>query len=78
MTFTEMLRALLLDGVYTQAEIAKSLGISAAYVSDLLAGHRLPSVRLVNRICEYIGPLHGSPREWHLAGAAAHGWEVHP
>ena len=76
MSFQEMLRHLLLDGVFTQTEMAKSIGISVPYFNDMLHGRRLPSVAVVNRICDYMGRKTMGRREWHLAGARAHGWEV--
>jgi transcriptional regulator with XRE-family HTH domain len=76
MPFPEMLRALLVDGVFSQSEMAKNLGISVQYFNDLLHGRKAPSVRLVNRICEYMGRKTRGRLEWHAAGARAHGWEV--
>jgi transcriptional regulator with XRE-family HTH domain len=76
LSFQEMLRSLLLDGVFTQAEMAKAIGVSTAYFNDMLHGRRLPSVAVVNRICDYMGRKTMGRREWHLAGARAHGWEV--
>lgn len=71
-----MLGGLLLDGVFTQSDMAKNLGISSQYFSDLIHGRKAPSVRLVNRVCEYMGRKAMGRREWHAAGARAHGWEV--
>jgi len=76
LTFVEMLRTLGLDGTFTQSEIARVLGVSPSHISDLLKGRRLPSVSLVNRICDYKGRGPAGRLEWHLAAARAHGWEV--
>lgn len=76
LSFTEMLRHLLLDGVFTQAQIAKSISVSVQHFNDMLHGRRKPSVNVTNRICEYMGRKTMGRREWHLAAARAHGWEV--
>ena len=76
MSFQEMFCTLLVSGTFSQPEMAKTLGISPAYFNDVLHGRRAPSVKLVNRICEYVGCKTTGRRAWHLAGARAHGWEV--
>ena len=76
MTFIEMLRAIRLDREFTLADIAKPLGISPQYLHDLENGRRKPTVKLVNRICEYMGRKTQGRLAWHLAAARAHGWEI--
>lgn len=77
-TFTEILNAMMLDGAYTQADLADRFGIGRPYMSELMRGRRNPSVRLVHRICEAVGVASYDPigRELHRAAARACGWEV--
>jgi transcriptional regulator with XRE-family HTH domain len=76
MSFAEMLLAYRRDAEVSQQSFAAALGISNAYLSDLERGNRLPSVALVERICEHLGRGPLGRREWHAAAAKAHGWEV--
>lgn len=78
LTFVEMLKHLRLDGVFTQQEVAKKLGISGAYLCDLEQGRRKPSVNVINRICTYMGRGPKGRAEWHQAAARACGWEIDP
>jgi transcriptional regulator with XRE-family HTH domain len=75
MTFVQMLNAVL-DPAGTLSAAAKGIGISPQYLHDLKEGRRLPSVEVVNKICQWMGRGPEGRLEWHLAGAAAHGWEV--
>jgi transcriptional regulator with XRE-family HTH domain len=74
MTFAEMFREVCQR--HPQKTIAHGLGCSVQYVSDLVHGRRLPSVAIVNAICEWMGRGPKGRLEWHQAGARAHGWEV--
>lgn len=60
----------------TQTSLAASLGISNQYLCDLENGRRLPSVRVVNALCQYLGRRPRGRLVWHRAGAQAHGWEI--
>jgi transcriptional regulator with XRE-family HTH domain len=74
MTFVEMFRDI--RSHHQLSVLAKALGVSIAYVSDLEHGRRLPSVRIINAICEWMGRGPKGRLAWHQAGARAHGWEV--
>ena len=76
MTFVEMLKTIRAGHELQQQELAAGLGISTQYLSDLEAGRRLPSVRVVEAICEFFSRGPKGQREWHEAGARAHGWKV--
>ena len=76
MTFIEMLKTVLEESETSQRSFAESLGISSAFLSDLLHGNRGPSPRLINKICDYMGRGPKGRREWHIAGARTDGWEV--
>ena len=76
MSFQWMLVKIRLRGTFSQKDIAEKLGISVQYLHDLEHGRRKPSVSVVNRICHYMGRGPRGRREWHMAGARAHGWEV--
>lgn len=76
MTFVEMLKAMREGPELTQQRFAEQLGYSAQYLCDLERGRRMPSVELVNRICEWRGCGPKGRRDWHVAGARAHGWNV--
>lgn len=77
-TFTELMAGLLLDGVFTQAEIARAVGVGRPHFNEMLRGRRTPSVNFVNRICVYMGRTMPDERrkEWHRAAARACGWQV--
>lgn len=60
----------------TQKAFAAELGISGGYLNDLEHGRRGPTVRLVNRICEYVGAGAGLRLAWHMSGARSLGWDV--
>lgn len=73
--FIRMLDTLKREGELTQQKLAKLLGISATYLSDIEAGRRKPSVAVVTKLCNL--PTEGKMREfWHRAAARACGWEV--
>lgn len=76
MTFVEMLSAVRSNAGYSQKQLAKSLGVSPQYLSDLECGRRMPSVEVINKICNWMdrGPI--GNREWHIAGARSHGWNI--
>lgn len=56
--------------------VAKAIGYSEQYVSDLRRGMRKPSVEVTEKICDWMGRGPQGRREWHKAGARAHGWQV--
>lgn len=76
MPFAEMLATVRGSLGKTQAAMANDLGISPQYLNDLERGRRSPSVAVVDRICTYLGRGPAGVREWHIAGAAAHGWKL--
>ena len=76
MTFVEMLIEAREGRDLSQKEMAEHLGFTAQYLNDLEHGRRLGSVQFVNRICEWLECGSKGRKEWHLAGARAHGWEV--
>lgn len=57
-------------------KVADAIGFSVQYVSDLRRGMRLPSVEVVERLCEWLGRGPKGRLEWHRAGARAHRWQV--
>ena len=75
-TFVDLLRRLRSDYDLSQRGLAEILGVSGGYMNDVEHGRRLPTVKMVTRICGYLW-LHGpKARAWHYAGARAHGWDV--
>lgn len=74
--FARLLILLRSDMEVTQIQLAKSLGISNQYLCDLENARRLPSVRVVNALCKYLGRGPQGRLVWHRAGAQAHGWEI--
>lgn len=56
--------------------VAKAIGYSEQYVSDLRRGMRLPSVEVVDKLCDWTGRGPRGRLEWHQAGARAHRWRV--
>ena len=76
MTFIEMLREVRTGMEMSQKDFAEALGFTPQYLCDLEHGRRLGSVEFVNRLCEWMGRGPKGRKEWHLAGARAHGWEV--
>ena len=76
MTFQELLKDVR-DGLeMNQQTFAQRIGYTAQYLSDIENGRRLPSVRITNAICDYLGRGSEGRRIWHSAGARAHGWDV--
>lgn len=73
-TFVEMFREV--RSRHKLDTVAKGIQCSPQYVSDLEHGRRLPSVRIVNAICQWMGRGPKGRLEWHQAAARAHGWEV--
>lgn len=60
----------------SQKDFAARLNVSAQYVCDLEKGRRLGSVQHVDAICDLIGAWPAMRKEWHQAGARAHGWKI--
>jgi len=59
---------------WTLRGFARGLGISPSYLSDLERGNRMPSVALIEKLCEL--PHGPSNKTWHRIGAGCHGWNV--
>lgn len=76
MKFVEMLQAVRSGMEIDQQTMAKGIGCSAQHLCDLEKGRRLPSVRIVESICAWLGRGPKGRREWHAAAARAHGWDV--
>ena len=76
MQFADMLIDLRNGHELSQKDFAASVGVSPQYQHDLEKGRRLPSVEYIEKLCAAFsrGPL--GRRQWHLAGARAHGWDV--
>lgn len=63
----------------TQQQLADRLGFSPQYICDIESGRRMPSVKIVAKIVEKLGPRIGGEayrRRWNRLGAMAHGWDV--
>lgn len=76
MTFVEMLLDVRAGLEMSQKDFAEALGFTPQYLNDLEHGRRLGSVEFVNRVCEYLSRGPKGRKEWHLAAARSHGWEV--
>jgi transcriptional regulator with XRE-family HTH domain len=75
-TFVEMLIAVRTEMEMSQTDFAKALGFTPQYLCDLEKGRRLGSVEFVNRLCDWMGRGPKGRKEWHMAGARSHGWDV--
>lgn len=62
--------------MHGQKAVAKGIGYSVQYVSDLVNERRKPSVAVVNAICAWMGRGPKGRLAWHVAGARANGWEI--
>lgn len=60
----------------TQADLAQALGCSPQFICDLEKGKRTPSVAFIENLCRWLGRGPKGRREWHIAAARAHGWDV--
>ena len=71
------LRVMMLDArnklKLSQKDFAESLGFTPQYVCALENGRRLGSVEFVERVCDLLKVKPAKRREWHVAGARAHG-----
>ena len=76
MTLPEMIKAVREGREITQKRMAEAIGITPQYLCDLEHGRRPGSVEVVNRICDWMGRGPKGRREWHIAGARSHGWDV--
>lgn len=76
MTFIEMLLETRKGRELSQKDFAQALGFTPQYLNDLEHGRRLGSVEFVNRLCDWMGRGPKGRKEWHLAGARSHGWNV--
>jgi transcriptional regulator with XRE-family HTH domain len=75
-TFIEMLREIRAGHELSQKEFAERLGYTPQYICDLEHGRRSGSVEFVNRLCDVFGRGPKGRKEWHLAAARSHGWEI--
>ncbi len=76
LTFRQMLREIRDGHELSQKDMAKRIGITPQYLCDLEQGRRLGSVEVVEKICTAFGRGPKGRREWHVAGARSHGWDV--
>ena len=76
MTFIDMLIEIRAGHELSQKALAELLGFTPQYLCDLEKGRRLGSVEFVNRICDVFSRGPKGRKEWHLAAARSHGWEV--
>jgi transcriptional regulator with XRE-family HTH domain len=76
MTFVQMLVAVRAEMDMSQKAFAEALGFTPQYLCDLEKGRRLGSVEFVNRLCDWMGRGPEGRKEWHMAGARSHGWEI--
>ena len=51
-TFVANLRAMLAEHGLTQSELAGRLGVTPAYVSQLLSGHRTPQLETLEKLAK--------------------------
>lgn len=76
MTFVQMIREIRTGYELSQQEFAERLGYSPQYICDLEKGRRLGSVEFVERVCDIFKRGPKGRKEWHLAAARSHGWDV--
>ena len=60
----------------SQRQFARDIGFSAMYLTDVLLGNRHPSIRFVNAVCDLLRLRPRDRKEWHIAAARCHGWNV--
>lgn len=70
--FAFRVRELLVQRLSTQKALAAELGISEAYLSDVLKGRRPPTPKLADGIAAWAAD--GERARWHGLGAMACGW----
>ena len=76
MTFREMLIEIRTGYDLSQKDMAARLDITPQYLCDLEHGRRLGSVEVVERICKAFNRGPKGRKEWHVAAARSHGWDV--
>lgn len=76
MTFREMLIEIRAGYELSQKDMAARLDITPQYLCDLENGRRLGSVEVVERICKTFSRGPKGRKEWHVAAARSHGWDV--
>ena len=59
-----------------QLELAKALGCSDAYVSDMLLGHRRITPLFLNKICSALSVSPEYRKQCHVRAARESGWDV--
>lgn len=74
--FHEKLRDLRDAASLSQKVMAAKLAVSPQFYHDLETGRRMPSVAIIDKICDCFGRGPHGRLEWHMAGARAHGWRV--
>ncbi len=65
-----------MQGHKTQAELAKALAITPAYVCDILRERKRLTPDLVRRAAEAFDIHPVRYRRWHRLGAMESGWEI--
>lgn len=76
MTFKEMLIEIRTGYELSQKDMAARIGITPQYLHDLEHGRRLGSVAVVESICKVFERGPKGRKEWHVAAARSHGWDV--
>lgn len=76
MTFREMLIEIRTGYELSQKDMAARINITPQYLCDLEHGRRLGSVEVVEHICKAFSLGPKGRREWHVAAARSHGWDV--
>ena len=75
-TFSTMLTTARNGMEFSKKDFAALIGVSGQYLGDLERGRRLPSVAVVEKICDKLGRGPLGIQEWNIAGAKAHGWKI--
>lgn len=71
-------RAAAMKGHKTQADLAKALAITPAYVCDILRNRKRLTPDLVTRAAEAFAVHPIRIRRWHRLGAMESGWKIDP
>ena len=72
--FPMMLYAERMASGLTGSQLADKLGVTTGFVSMLERGERAPSLELVDSLAT-ISDLYNR-KQWMVAGARSHGWEI--
>jgi transcriptional regulator with XRE-family HTH domain len=63
---------------YNQSRLAEALGVSSAYLGDVLRGKKRMTPKLVTEASQVLGMGSVRRRRWHRLGAMESGWEIKP